>query len=281
MNYRHAYHAGNFADVLKHVVLARVLTYLKLKPAPFRVIDAHAGAGVYDLGGVEAGKTGEWRDGIARVLDATAPQDVAELLAPYIGAIRRLNPSGCLTTYPGSPLLSLELMRASDRLIANELHAIDAAHLQAALRGSANAKTTSMDAYLALRAFLPPVERRGVVLIDPPFEEADEFARLAAGLEDGLAKFATGVFVVWYPLKDRAAADAFRSRATDAAQRKFVDARLAISRPFAGLGLTESAVLVLNPPFTLESDLRRLLPWLSSALAEDEGAGWSLEVGED
>jgi 23S rRNA (adenine2030-N6)-methyltransferase len=197
MNYRHSYHAGNFADVLKHAILARVLTYMKLKPQPFRVIDTHAGAGRYDLSSIEASKTGEWQDGIVRLLDAELPAGVADLLAPYLDAVAALNPSrdaqSALTFYPGSPLIARQLMRDGDTLVANELHPEDAALLKAEFSRVPDTKVMTLDAWLAIKSLLPPPERRGVILIDPPFEQPDEFAKLTEAVASGLQRFANGV----------------------------------------------------------------------------------------
>lgn len=276
MNYRHAYHAGNFADVLKHVVLARVLTYMKLKPQPFRVIDTHAGAGRYDLDGIEAGKTNEWRDGIGRLLHADVSNDVAALLAPYLDAVRAINADDTVRFYPGSPLIARHLMRAGDVLMANELHPDDAARLIAEFRHTRDTKVLSGDAWGAVKALLPPPERRGVVLIDPPFERPDEFAMLEGALRNALSRFATGVYLVWYPIKDRLAADDFIRTVAGLSCRKVLDVRLATSEPFAGLGLTETGVVLLNPPFSLKSELQIVLPVLSDLLAEGRGADFAL-----
>lgn len=279
MNYRHAYHAGNVADVLKHIVLTRVLTHLKSKPAPFRVVDLHAGAGRYDLLGAEAQKTGEWRGGIGKILDAKPTPELAKLLAPYVEAVRNFNGAGDLSDYPGSPLIALANMRAGDRLVANELHPEDGKALKGALRRAENAKVLGLDAYQAMKSLLPPTERRGIVLVDPPFEQSDEFARLGQALDEGLSRFATGVFIVWYPVKDRVATDRFIREAGRRPRLKWLDARLAISKPSPELGLTESGVLIVNPPFKLAAELQNLLPWLREVLAVDRGAGWRLESG--
>jgi 23S rRNA (adenine2030-N6)-methyltransferase len=275
MNYRHAYHAGNFADVLKHVVLARVLTYMQQKPRPFRVIDTHAGCGRYDLFGEEPGKTGEWRDGIARIFDADLPSPVSGLLAPYIDAVRAVNSAGELRYYPGSPLIARQLMRADDVLVANELNAADFVRLKGEFR-PAKATVLNLDAWHAVKSLLPPKERRGVVLIDPPFEDREEFANLAAAISEAIARFATGVFLIWYPLKDEVAADRFLADVTSPARLEFLDVRLAVCAPCAGLGLTASAVLVLNPPYVLRNELETIMPVLAELLAEDSGSGYQL-----
>ena len=186
MNYRHAFHAGNFADVFKHAVLVRILLHLREKPAPFRVIDTHAGAGLYDLTGPEASRTGEWRQGIERVRAAPLAPEAASLLAPYLQAIAAFNPGERLVRYPGSPLLALRLMRAQDRLTACELEPSASAALERALAGDPRATAVAIDGWVALNAYLPPKERRGLVLIDPPFEQPDEFS--CAHDREGLAQ---------------------------------------------------------------------------------------------
>lgn len=290
MNYRHAYHAGNFADVVKHAILARILTYMKLKPQPFRVIDTHAGTGRYDLGGVEASKTGEWRDGIARLTgtetstDFTGqglPADVDVLLQPYLDVVTSLNVPGALTVYPGSPVIARRLMRPGDHLVANELHPDDFAELKAEFRRMPDTKVLNLDAWVALKSLLPPPERRGVILIDPPFEVAGEFARLADALREALKRFATGVYVIWYPVKDHDVADQFVRAASHLSSAKILDVRLTISRPFAGLGLTETGLLILNPPYSLHGELQTLMPFLVERLAEGQGASYGLEVIRD
>lgn len=280
MNYRHAYHAGNFADVLKHVILARVITYMKLKPQPFRVIDLHAGAGCYDLAGVEAGKTGEWHDGIGRLMNADLPDDVAALLAPYIDTVSALNAPGELNDYPGSPLIARALMRDIDTLVANELHPEEVALLKSTLRRS-NCTITTLDAWTAIKSLLPPQERRGVVLIDPPFEKSDEFDRLVDALRDGLQRFANGVYIVWYPIKNAAAADRLVARAGQLGCTKLLDVRLRIGEVFPGLGLTETGVLLINPPFSLQGELSAVLPELVACLGQDRHAAFSMSVPAD
>ncbi|MFA5956438.1 23S rRNA (adenine(2030)-N(6))-methyltransferase RlmJ [Hyphomicrobium sp.] len=282
MNYHHDYHAGNFADVLKHVVLARVLTYMKQKPKPFRVIDTHAGAGLYDLEGAEAAKTAEWQDGIARIFDADLPKYVAELLEPYLDAVRSVNGAGLkagLKYYPGSPLIARHLMRDDDILVANELAEAEFQRLKQELRRAKSTTVLNIDARHAVKSLLPPKERRGLVLIDPPFEEKSEFADLATAVDDAMARFATGTYLIWYPIKDEAAADRFVAVATAKPGVEFLDVRLAVSKPFPGLGLTASGVLVLNPPFVLRAELETLMPCLESYLAEGSGSSFDIRIG--
>lgn len=276
MNYRHAYHAGNFADVFKHVVLTRVLEYMKQKPQPFRVIDTHAGAGLYDLTGVEAAKTGEWRDGIARLFEAGIPEPVAALLAPYIAAVKSVNAAGDLRFYPGSPLIARYLMRRSDVLVANEFHGDDGAALKVRMRGQPQAKVLTIDGWQAVKSLLPPKERRGVILIDPPFEDADEFYNLRLAVAEGLSRFASGTYVIWYPVKHATAANRFLNSMRQPPMAKSLDIRLRVCAGEPGLGLTETGVLVLNPPFTLGAEMEVILPFLTSVLAAGKGAGFTI-----
>src|SRR5208282_2317647 len=212
MNYRHAFHAGNFADVHKHSVLARILVHLRRKPAAFRVIDTHAGAGRYDLSGPEPSRSGEWHQGIERVWEARRRDRLPALLTPYLDAVAALNPDGKLRVYPGSPLIAETLLRPQDRLIACELEPQSAASLAAALRGDARAKVLAIDGWTALGAYVPPKERRGLVLIDPPFEDATDFTRLSGALAAAHRKWPTGIYMLWYPIKERGAPDALARR---------------------------------------------------------------------
>jgi 23S rRNA (adenine2030-N6)-methyltransferase len=270
MNYRHAFHAGNFADVLKHAVLARILVHLGEKAAPFRVIDTHAGAGLYDLTAEPATRTGEWRDGIGRLVEADLPEEVRALLAPYLAAVRAANPGGGLRRYPGSPLIALGLMRPQDRLVACELEAGAAAALAALLRRDTRARAVEIDGWLALNAYVPPKERRGVVLIDPPYEEKHEFAHVADALAAAQRKWATGIFLLWYPIKERAGPDrlaaALRRAATAQVAPKILRAELEWE-PDASGRLSGAGLIIVNPPWRLAEEMeQRLLPTLLSVL---------------
>src|SRR5277367_4361593 len=207
MNYRHAFHAGGFADVVKHIVLVRILTYLQDKPAAFRVIDTHAGAGVYDLTGDEAQRTGEWLTGVARVMQTRFSETVAPLVAPYLDIVRAFNPRAELKAYPGSPLIARALLRPQDRLTACEVEPTARKHLIEALRRDPQARVVDLDGWVALLAFVPPNERRGLILIDPPYEAMDEFTRIAEGFSAAFAKWPTGSYLLWYPAKSRRATD--------------------------------------------------------------------------
>src|SRR5882757_5472857 len=208
MNYRHAFHAGGFADVIKHIVLVRMLTYLQDKPAAFRVIDTHAGAGLYDLTSDEAQRGGEWLTGIARIMQARFSEKTLPLLKPYLDIVRAFNPQAELVAYPGSPLIARALLRPQDRLTACEIEPNARKRLIGALRRDTQARVVDLDGWTALPAFVPPKERRGLVLIDPPYEQKDEFERLAGGFAEAFAKWPTGIYLLWYPVKSRRATDA-------------------------------------------------------------------------
>lgn len=279
MNYRHAFHAGNFADVFKHAILAHCLSHLKKKPAPLRVLDVHAGIGRYDLAGIEAGKTLEWADGIGRLLGLDAaplPAAAAAALEPYLGVVRALNPDGRLSTYPGSPLIARALLGADDALLLNELHPEDRATLAAECASDARIKVTGLDAWTALKAFLPPKEKRGLVLVDPPFEDREEFAKMAQGLAAARRRFASGVYLLWYPVKDEAAVAAFFAAISLSPADKYLRTELLIRAPEDPAKLNGCGMLVLNPPFTLPGALDAAGPVLAERLARGPGARFAL-----
>src|SRR5205809_86553 len=250
MNYRHAFHAGGFVDVIKHVVLVRILTYLQDKPASFRVIDTHAGAGLYDLTADEARRGGEWPTGIPRLMQARFSESTAPLIKSYLDIVRAFNRPGDLEAYPGSPLIARALLRPQDRLTACEVEPKARKRLIDALRRDTQARVVDLDGWVALPAFVPPKERRGLVLIDPSFEQKDEFERLAEGFAQAFAKWPTGSYLLWYPVKSR--------RATDNLARQ-VTAAVAAARPSgaclrlefsvapqqAGAALTSSGLLIV------------------------------------
>ncbi len=220
MNYRHAFHAGNFADVFKHVLLTRILAYLMRKETPLRFIDTHAGIGFYDLAGDEAQRTGEWREGIGLLRKAIAPEAIADLLQPYLEIAASGADDDSLARYPGSPAIAASLLRPLDRMIFCELHPADAGRLRRAFARDRRVKTIEIDGYTGLRAYVPPVERRGLVLIDPPFEDRGEFARLAAAVAEAWRKWPTGIYAIWYPVKSRRECDDFFADLADAGLAK-------------------------------------------------------------
>jgi 23S rRNA (adenine2030-N6)-methyltransferase len=272
MNYRHAYHAGNFADVLKHLVLTLVIEHLKQKPAPFRVIDTHAGVGLYDLTSVEAAKTGEWQGGIARLVAEPLPEEVAGILAPYLAAVAAENPQGGLTAYPGSPRIARHLLRPGDTLVANELHPEDHAELTRIFARDRQTKILRLDGWMALKSLLPPKERRAVVLVDPPFEEAGELARLVTGLQDAQRRFATGTILLWYPIKALGPIDRFYAALSSLALQKILVTELFIRPPVDPDCLNGCGLIIFNPPFTLAERLRTALPELTQRMALTDGA---------
>ena len=265
MNYRHAYHAGNHADVLKHAVLARLMEHLKKKDKPFRVIDAHAGIGLYDLAGLEAGKTGEWEGGIGKLAEPFNAE-IEALLAPYRAVIAALNPDGGLRYYPGSPELSLRLMRPNDRLIANELHPQDAIALEQQYLHDPRCDVTAMDAETCLKAKLPPPERRGVILVDPPYELKTEAEKTVRMLEQGVRRFAQGVFVVWYPMKADQTAETVLTGAREIGLPGTLKVQMRVREAFKGGGLAGSGLVILNAPWKLDAELRQLVPALAQRL---------------
>ncbi|MER8469528.1 23S rRNA (adenine(2030)-N(6))-methyltransferase RlmJ [Mesorhizobium sp. M1328] len=277
MNYRHAYHAGNFADVVKHVVLSRLIEYLKQKDKAFRVIDTHAGIGRYDLSSTEAQKTGEWQGGIGRLVDAALDAPAATLLAPYLEAVRSLNPDGGVKKCPGSPLIARHLLRKQDRLSAVELHPKDVARLKALFDGDFQTRVIELDGWLALGAHLPPKEKRGLVLIDPPFEEEGEFGRLVDGLQRAHRRWPGGIYALWYPLKDRKVVAAFRKALKQTGIPKLLDIGFEIRPASVEPSLYGSGMVVVNPPFTLEGELRTLLPALHRLLALEQPSHWTLD----
>ncbi len=283
MNYRHAFHAGNFADVVKHVVLARILAYLEQKDAPYRVLDTHAGAGLYDLTSDEALRGGEWLTGIARIMQARFSETPAPLLKPYLDIVRAFNQNRDLVAYPGSPLIARALLRPQDHLTACEVEPKARKRLIDALRRDTQARVVELDGWLALPAFVPPNERRGLVLIDPPYQQKDEFERLAGGFAQAFAKWPTGSYLLWYPVKSR--------RATDGLARHVAATVAAASSPGTCLrlefsvapqstepGLTSAGLLIVNPPWKLSAELKAILPELEKPLGLGGAGRFRLET---
>ncbi len=277
MNYRHAFHAGSFADVVKHAVLARILVHLRQKPAAFRIIDTHAGAGLYDLSGPEASRSPEWREGIGRLLDRPVDAVARALLAPYLDVVAGLNRAGALAAYPGSPALARAFLRAQDRLIACELEPNAAAALARHLGRDRRIKAIAIDGWTVLNAYVPPPERRGLVIIDPPFEEAADFTRLERGLEGACRKWTGGIYLLWYPIKGRREPDALARRLAGSGIAKILRAELFVGPirddgPLGGCGL-----IVVNPPWTLHGELATILPALAAVLSGPAGGGHRLD----
>ena len=305
LNYRHAFHAGSFADVVKHAVMVRILLHLRAKPAAFRVIDTHAGAGLYDLAGPEANRSPEWRAGIARLLAAPLGDSVRELLAPYLEVIngfnapnpnapnsnapnadaesssapssnaRSSNAQSPIVRYPGSPAIVCAFLRAQDRLIACEREPTAAQALTRNLSRDRRAKAIAIDGWIALNAYVPPPERRGLVLVDPPFEDGNDFTRLASALAGAHRKWPGGTYLLWYPIKGRNAPDALVRDLRRLSIPKILRAELCVGEtplegPLGGCGL-----MIVNPPWQLANELAVILPGLAAAL----GPGGALGPG--
>jgi 23S rRNA (adenine2030-N6)-methyltransferase len=283
MNYRHAFHAGGFADVIKHIVLVRILTYLQEKPAAFRVIDTHAGAGLYDLTSDEARRGGEWLTGIARLVQARFSETVLPLLTPYLDIIRAFNSQRDLETYPGSPLIARALLRPQDRLTACEVEPQARKHLIDALRRDTQARVVDLDGWMALPAFVPPNERRGLVLVDPPFEQKDEFERMAEGFAQAFAKWPTGSYLLWYPVKSRRATDNLARQVAESAGAgaqpgKCLRLEFSVAPQAAEAGLISAGLLIVNPPWKLLGELKAILPELEKPLGQGGAGRFRLET---
>lgn len=282
-SYRHAFHAGNHADVLKHVVLIRLLRHLARKDSPFWVIDTHAGAGLYSLEGKWAAQRREFADGIGRLWERS---DAPEGVADYLESVRAVNEDGRLRHYPGSPFIALRCLREDDRLRLFELHASEHKVLAANLAqaGRAALRRTRLlpgDGFQGLEGLLPPPTRRALVLVDPSYEDKQDYARALGAVRAALARFATGCYAIWYPQVARREPVELVRRLERLPGVRWLHASLTVRRPsIDGLGLHGSGVFVLNPPWTLEAALRECLPWLAEALAQDDGAGWWIRAVE-
>jgi 23S rRNA (adenine2030-N6)-methyltransferase len=272
VNYRHAFHAGNHADVLKHAVLLYCLDALKRKETPFAVLDTHAGRGLYDFTSSEAERSPEWRDGIARLWDWPEPP---ALIARYLEAVRSFNADGALRTYPGSPALVTTSMRDQDALMACELHPEDASALRRALPRAPNVHVHERDGWEALGALLPPTQKRGLVLIDPPYEATDELDVSVSALRASLKRFAHGAYLWWRPLKSSAVLDSADDEVRSFADRETLRADLWVATPQREGKLVGSSVFLINPPFGLKETLREALPFLADALTKGK-SGWRL-----
>jgi 23S rRNA (adenine2030-N6)-methyltransferase len=281
MNYRHVHHAGNFADVFKHAILARLLTYLTRKEAALRFMDTHAGIGRYDLTSGEAQRAGEWRDGVARLGRASPPAEVAALLAPYLDALGPLDEEGRPKLYPGSPALAQTLLRPQDRIALSELQPEDRSALVVNMGRDRRLAIVELDGYVALNAWLPPKEKRGLALIDPPFEATGEAKRVAEALARGLAKWPAGVYALWRPIKDKREDARFLNAVAAIGARNILRLELDVgeapSESAASAPLSRAGLLIVNPPYVLAEEARILLPYLARLLARNNRAAYSCE----
>ena len=273
MNYRHAFHAGNHADVFKHVTLTRLIALIARKDTPFAYVDSHAGVGLYDLRGDQASRTGEWLEGIDRLWQA---EEMPALLDDYLGVLRAMNPSGELRHYPGSPELARVLSREQDRLHLNEKHPEDGELLKDNMRGDRRVAVHRGEGWHVPRALLPTREKRVLLLIDPPFEQPDELERCVQALDEAHGRMRQAVVAIWYPIKDRRQLKRFYQRLEKSAAPKLLRAELYVHSPDDAERLTGSGLVISNAPWGLEDELRELLPWLAQTLAQSQG-GWLLD----
>jgi len=276
MNYRHAYHAGNFADVLKHAALVSVLQHLHKKEKPFAVIDTHAGRGIYETSGAEAEKTGEATEGIGRLLSLSS---VPGVLANYLAVVRTFGEG----RYPGSPLIATRMLRPRDRLVAVEFETTEYDALAKQLSAIPNARALHGDGYRELSRLLPPPERRAAILVDPPYEREHEFVRAAGVLVDAHRRFATGIYLLWYPAKILSLVSATAAELLNAGVRSLLRIELDVGtreppRPDRGPPMTATGMLVINPPFGFAGEMQAILPFLAEILAQGPWAAGRLEV---
>jgi 23S rRNA (adenine2030-N6)-methyltransferase len=280
LSYRHAFHAGNHADVLKHCLLVAMLRYLNQKDKPWWYVDSHAGAGIYDLNADHARKTAEFEAGIGRLW---LRDDLPGALADYVGLVRDLNPDGRLRLYPGSPWLASRLMREGDQMRLFELHSTDVQMLRHVFaEAGRHIKAEATDGFLGLKAVLPPQPRRGLVLIDPSYEIKDDYRRVVTAMKEGLERFATGTYAVWYPLLPRAEPAQMVERLKRLPVTAWLHVRLSVQAPSReGFGMHGSGLFIVNPPWQLADQLQALMPWLVDVLAQDAGAGYQIEQRAD
>ncbi len=279
LSYRHAFHAGSHADVLKHFILVQLLQYLNRKDKPYWVIDTHAGAGLYALDQGYAAQNAEYKGGIARLW---ARNDLPPPLAEYVALVRSVNPDNGLKTYPGSPLLAQALIRRDDRLRLYELHPTDSQHLQNNFADAGRQiKMEKADGFAGLKALLPPPPRRGLILIDPPYEVKQDYQRVVKVLEESLKRFATGIYTVWYPMLQRQESIQFVGHLRQLPLQNWLHAGLTVHAPAPdGFGMHGSGMFIINPPWTLKQTLQSVMPFLTEQLAIDDGAEFVLEASE-
>lgn len=274
MNYRHAFHAGNHADVFKHIVLTRLVALMSRKEQPFAYIDTHAGLGLYDLRGDQATRTGEWLEGIARLWQAT---DRPALTDDYVKVINRLNTEGELRYYPGSPELARRLMRQQDRVLLNEKHPDDGQLLKDNMKKDPRVAVHLGEGWHVPRALLPVAEKRAVMLIDPPFEQLDELQRCAKAMKETIGRMRQTVAAIWYPIKDDSRAlKRFYQELTSSGAPKLLRVELLVHPLDTPQSLNGSGLVIANPPWGLEEELSTLMPWLAKLLGQSQG-GWKMD----
>lgn len=267
MNYRHSYHAGNFADVFKHVITIALIQSLQRKETPFCYLETHAGAGCYDLLDKRAQKSKEYEGGIAKIIPQ---QSMPDVIRDYVNNIQAMNTAGALQHYPGSPLIAQHFLRPQDRAVLCELHDEEYEALKSVFRNKKQVSAHHQDGYLGLKAFLPPKERRGLILIDPPYEKQDEFEKIPNLLAQALQQFETGTYATWYPIKHYAAAERFRRNIKAKIQRETTIAELCIHPDDTGTHLNGCGMVIINPPWQFQKTLDEILPWLWNHLSIDK-----------
>lgn len=283
-SYRHAFHAGNHADVLKHAILVQMLDYLNRKDNPYWVIDTHAGAGLYALDGEWANKNAEFADGIGRLWDL---KDLPPLLNDYLEQIKRYNTNGRLRHYPGSPWLTLDALRDRDRLRMFEMHPTESGILASNLEklDRVNLRQTTIyatDGFDGMQALLPPPTRRGMVLIDPSYEDKRDYRRTLTAVKEGIKRFATGTYAVWYPLVQRREATEMVRSFENLQIKNWLHVSLTVKKPTSeGFGLHGSGMFIVNPPWTLHAALKESMPVLTRLLAQDDRAAYTLKQRTD
>ena len=279
LSYRHGFHAGNHADVLKHVTLIALLRLLMRKDKAIVVVDTHAGAGIYSLEQGFALRNAEFRNGIALLWERN---DLPEPVADYVGQVRVVNPDGVLRQYPGSPRIALGMLRPQDRLRLFELHTNEGLILaQQFMQDGRRVTVIAGDGFAGLKAVLPPHSRRGLVLIDPSYELASDYRVVVTALRDALQRFATGTYAVWYPLLQRRESIELPDKLRRAAGTDWLDIALQVKTPSPeGPGLHGSGMFIVNPPWKFSEQMREIMPWLTRALAQDAAASFRLDVRE-
>ncbi|EZQ19677.1 23S rRNA (adenine(2030)-N(6))-methyltransferase RlmJ [Pseudomonas sp. G11-1] len=279
MNYRHSFHAGNHADVLKHAILLRMVTLMQRKDAPLCYLDSHAGTALYDLQGEAAERTGEYRDGIGRLW---AQDDLPGLLADYRDAVARHNPDGELRLYPGSPQLVADTLREHDRMILSELHPEDAQTLKAHFAEEPRIAVHQRDGYELAKAFLPVAEKRALWLLDPPFEKGDDLQRCLQAMEQGIQRMRQTVIALWYPIKDQRLLRDFYRQIGTAQLPKVLRVELNVRPADTSLGLNGSGLMLVNPPWPLWEELEQVLPQMAGQFAQSGAGDWRMDwlVGE-
>jgi 23S rRNA (adenine2030-N6)-methyltransferase len=279
LSYRHAFHAGSHADVLKHFVLVQLLQYLNQKDKPYWFVDTHAGAGMYALDHGYAAQNAEYKSGIAKLW---ARNDLPAPLMEYVALVRGFNADNGLKTYPGSPMLASRLLRRDDRLRLFELHPADSQHLEENFAGAGRqVKMETTDGFAGLKALLPPPPRRGLILIDPPYEEKQDYQRVVKALSEALKRFATGTYAVWYPMLQRQESMQFADDLKSLPVQSWLHVGLTVHTPaLDGFGMHGSGMFIINPPWTLQQTLHSVMPFLTEELAQDDGAQFIIESTE-